>query len=579
MANLVLLQEGQAIPYPVGDGETVVGRHPDCTIQLKSNTVSRRHARFTKRDGQFYIEDLGSGNGTIVNGTQLQKEQPHPINHEDRIKFGPMLLRFECAEARPVAQAPAAPAPQVPQFSGGGDDFGSGDDFGATVNFSDEDEDEAEIMGTLVGGGAGGGFGGLDVQPEVKLKAVIDITRTLCGETNLDKMLPAILDTLFRVFPHADRGCVLLKDPDKGGEMVPRAFKHRREGEDSTVRLSRTIVKKVIGDKTGILSADAANDDQFDASESISNLAIRSMMCVPLLDKDTEPIGLINIDTMNPVTQFTSEDLDLLMTIAGQAALTYENARLMKTYLEKQKQDGEMNIAQGVQQALLPDTLPKPEGWKFYASYDSAQAVGGDYYDAFDLGDGKYVLSFGDISGKGVPGAIIMSRMSSCVQSTLQFTHDPLEAVNAINTHMCANAAEGRFVTYNFVLLDINTNEIQLVNAGHMSPMILKPDGSIDEFPEDSIGLPIGVMEDYPYEVEKRVINPGETVVLFTDGVDEAMNPDGELYTLERMRELISKSPREPEELGKILLADVRRHANGRAQNDDITIMTFGREG
>lgn len=577
MANIVLLQEGEAIPYPVGDGETIIGRHPECTVQLKSNTVSRRHARFTKRDGQFYIEDLGSGNGTVVNGTQLEKGKPHPINHEDRVKFGPMLLRFECEESRPVAKAPAAPAPLAPGIPAGGDDFGTGDEFDATVNFSDEGDDEAEIMGTLAS--TGGGFGGLEVQPEVKLKAVIDITRSLCGETDLDRMLPAILDTLFRVFPHADRGCVLLKDPDKGGNMVPRAFKHRREGEDSTVRLSRTIVRKVLEDKTGILSADAANDDQFDASESISNLAIRSMMCVPLLDKDNEPIGIINVDTMNPVTQFTNEDLDLLMTVAGQAALTYENARLMKVFLEKQKQDGEMSIAQGVQQALLPDTLPQPAGWKFYASYDSAQAVGGDYYDAFDLGDGKYVLSFGDISGKGVPGAIIMSRMSSCVQSTLQFTHEPLEAVNAINTHMCANAAEGRFVTYNYVLLDVKTNEIALVNAGHMSPMILKPDGTIDEFPEDSIGLPIGVMEDYPYEVEKRVINPGETVVLFTDGVDEAMNPEGELYTLERMRELISRSPRDPEELGKILLADVRRHANGRPQNDDITIMTFGREG
>ncbi|MDA1163676.1 MAG: SpoIIE family protein phosphatase [Planctomycetota bacterium] len=573
MATIVLLQEGEAIPYPVGDGESVIGRHPDCTIQLKLNTISRRHARFTKRDGQYYIEDLGSGNGTVVNGTQLEKEKPHPLNHQDRIKFGPMLLRFECEESRPAASAPSAPAPapapvRIPV---------GGDDFGVTVNFADEEDDEAEIMGTLAS--TGGGFGMLEVQPEVKLKAVIDITRSLCGETNLDAMLPAILDTLFRVFPHADRGCVLLKDPEKGGEMVPRAFKHRREGEDATVRLSRTILKKVLEEKTGILSADAANDDQFDASESISNLAIRSMMCVPLLDKETEPIGVINIDTMNPVTQFTSEDLDLLMTVAGQAALTYENARLMKSFLEKQKQDGEMNIAQGVQQALLPETLPQPPGWKFYASYDSAQAVGGDYYDAFDLGDGKFVLSFGDISGKGVPGAIIMSRMSSCVQSTLQFTHDPLEAVNAINKHMCANAAEGRFVTYNFVLLDINTNEISLVNAGHMSPMVLKPDGTIDEFPEDSIGLPIGVMEGYPYEVEKRIIDPGETMILFTDGVDEAMNPDGELYTLERMRELIRKGPRDPEELGKILLADVRRHANGRPQNDDITIMIFGRDG
>jgi serine phosphatase RsbU (regulator of sigma subunit) len=112
-----------------------------------------------------------------------------------------------------------------------------------------------------------------------------------------------------------------------------------------------------------------------------------------------------------------------------------------------------------------------------------------------------------------------------------------------------------------------------------MPPFILKPDGTVDEFPDETIGLPIGVMEDYPYEIEQRIINAGETVVLFTDGVDEAMDPEGELYTLERMRQLIAKSPRDPEELGKILLADVRRHANGRAQNDDITIMTFGREG
>lgn len=574
MATIVVLQEGEAVPYPVGDGDTVIGRHPDCTIQLKSNTVSRRHARITKRDDQYYIEDLGSGNGTVVNGQQLAKETPAPINHQDRIKFGPMLLRFECEEAKPKPQAAAPAAPVPTHIPAGGDDFG--EDLGATVNFADDDDDDAEIMGTLATGGATG-FGMLEVQPEVKLRAVIDITRSLCGETKLDAMLPAILDTLLRVFPQADRGCILLKDDDNE-DMVPRAYKHRREGEDATVRLSRTILKKVLTDKSGILSADAANDAQFDASESISSLAIRSMMCVPMLDKEGEPIGVINIDTTNPVSQFTQEDLDLLMTVAGQAALTYENAKLMQTYLEKQKQDGEMNIAKGVQQALLPDVLPQVDGWKFYASYDSAQAVGGDYYDAFDLGEGKLVLSFGDISGKGVPGAIIMSRMSSCVTSTLAFTHEPLEAVAAINNHMCANAAEGRFVTYNYILLDTNTNEMCLVNAGHMSPMILKPDSSVDEFPEDSIGLPIGVMDDFPYEVEKRIIEPGETVVLFTDGVDEAMNPEGELYTLERMREFVSKGSHDPEELGKALLADVRRHANGRAQNDDITIMVFGRD-
>ena len=204
--------------------------------------------------------------------------------------------------------------------------------------------------------------------------------------------------------------------------------------------------------------------------------------------------------------------------------------------------------------------------------------MGGDYYDIFELPDGKIGLSFGDVAGKGVPGAMIMSRMSSCVQHTMRFLHEVGPAVEAINDHMCDSAVEGRFVTYVLAILDPQTHHISLVNAGHMSPMILKPDGSIDEFPEDSIGVPIGVMEGFPFEVVERDLAPGEIVVLFTDGVDEAMNPEGELYTLDRMREFI-KANREKNaaELGQALLADVRRHANGRPQNDDITIMTFGR--
>ena len=143
---------------------------------------------------------------------------------------------------------------------------------------------------------------------------------------------------------------------------------------------------------------------------------------------------------------------------------------------------------------------------------------------------------------------------------------------------MCDSAVEGRFVTYVLVVLDTNKHRLSLVNAGHMSPMILKPDGTLDEFPEESIGVPIGVMEGFPFEVVERDLAPGEIVVLFTDGVDEAMNPEGELYTLDRMREFIKNNrDKNAAELGQALLADVRRHANGRPQNDDITIMTFGR--
>jgi phosphoserine phosphatase RsbU/P len=560
MAKLVLLHEGKAIPYSVVEVETVVGRHPDCTIQLQSNTVSRRHAKITKAGDEYSIEDLKSGNGTFVNGQQIAASTS--ISDQDRIKLGPLLLRFECEGAAPAA---IAPPPQAPDPV---------DDFGSTIEFTPEADDEATIMGAV---GTAGGFGMLEVEPQAKLKAIIDITRALTGETDLDNLLPKVLDTLFEIFPQADRGCILLKD-EKTGEIVPRTFKHRRENEDATVKLSRTILKKVLTDKEGILSADAANDEQFDASESISNLAIRSMMCVPLLDKNGEPIGVLNIDTQNPLTQFTNQDIEILMTVAGQAALTYDNARLMKTWMEKQKQDGEMRIAMDVQRALLPEKPPEIDGYSFFASYDAAQAVGGDYYDIFMLDDDLVCLSFGDVAGKGVPGALIMSRISSCVQNTMAFLNEVEPAIEKINNHMCANMVEGRFVTYMLIILDTKQHKMTMINAGHMSPMIRKADGSVEEFDDDLTGLPIGVLEDYPYDVIERDVNPGELFTLFTDGVDEAMNPEGELYTLERMREFVLGGPTDAESLGKELLADVRRHANGRPQNDDITIMTFSRD-
>jgi serine phosphatase RsbU (regulator of sigma subunit) len=142
---------------------------------------------------------------------------------------------------------------------------------------------------------------------------------------------------------------------------------------------------------------------------------------------------------------------------------------------------------------------------------------------------------------------------------------------------MCANAVEGRFVTYVLVIIDLKTHEMTLTIAGHMSPIIRRADGSLFEFADETVGLPIGVVDGYPFEVLSYQLAQGDLAVLFTDGVSEAMNPNGDLYTMERLREFIKKGSRKADQLGKALLTDVRRHANGRPQNDDITIMTFGR--
>lgn len=571
MAKIILLQEGQAIPFELGTAETVIGRHPECTFQINSNMVSRKHAKVTRSGEQFVVEDLGSGNGTFVNGKKI--EGPTVLAHDDRIKLGPILLRFETPEGatapKPIPQ-PAGPA------SGRAAPSGVNDQTAFNVDVSEGEDDTSTIMGTADRSSA---FGKLEVNPEAKLKGVLEISRALVGTADLNALLPKILDTLFVIFPHADRGCVLFNDPTVG-KMVPKAMKHRRAGDDETVKLSRTILKTVMEQKTGILSADAASDSRFQASESISNLTIRSMMCVPMLSLAGEPMGIINIDTQNAFNQFRAEDLDLLMAVAGQAAMSYEQANLLVTAMEKQKQDKEMNIAMGVQRSLLPTELPKPDGWEIFASYDTAQAVGGDYYDAFILEDGKRVcLAFGDVAGKGVPASLVMSRIATVVTNVLAFVTDVQEAIVRINHQMCTRAVEGRFVTFVLIVLDLETGKMTIANAGHMPVMIRKTDGSIEEFGEEAVGVPIGVIDDYPYDVLSRTIEKGETCVIYTDGVSEAMNHNSDLYGVERLRELMRASTGgHADELGRTILADVRKFADGRPQNDDITIMVFGRK-
>jgi serine phosphatase RsbU (regulator of sigma subunit) len=563
MASIVILKAGEASTHELTKDEIVIGRHPECDVQIDSNMVSRKHARIVRDAGKYFVEDLGSGNGTTVNGHRVMARMP--ISNDDRIKLGPILIRFtEQGDGSAGRSAESRIRPQVenaaPLFR---------------FDLADDSNDSATITGA-VEGGSGSRFGALDVQPEAKLRGILEISRTLAGTVDLNVLLPKILDTLFTVFPGADRGCILLKEPNSG-EMVPRAIKHRRPGEDESVKLSRTIVNKVLADKTGVLSADASADGRFQASESIANFTIRSMMCVPLLGLDGEPLGIINIDTQNPLKQFQKDDLDLLMAVAGQAALSYENARLVVSFLEKQKQDNEMMIAASVQRALLPEHLPQAPGYEFYASYDSAQAVGGDYYDCLLLPGDKVCLAFGDVAGKGVPASLVMSRLSSVVQNTMEFVQDVGQASERINNHMCSHAVEGRFVTFTLAIIDMKTHEMSLVIAGHMSPMIRRTDGTIEEFPDETVGLPLGVVEGMSFDVSRRVLQPGEVVVIYTDGVSEAMNSAGDLYGLDRLRKMIVDSPPRPAELGAAILADVRRHAAGHPQNDDITLMVFGR--
>ncbi|MEN8167179.1 MAG: SpoIIE family protein phosphatase, partial [Pseudomonadota bacterium] len=512
----------------------------ECRIQLAYQTVSGVHAKVTTRAEHFYLEDLGSSNGTYVNDQSIS--EPARLKHNDCLRFGKIVMRFKH---------------KLPLH----------------VELTNDEIDMTLITSSKMGKPR---FDAYETQPEAKLKAVLEIGSSLAGTVELETLLPKILDTLFIIFLSADHACILLKD-DKNGEMVPRAVKSRGQTSSETLSLSRTIVNKVLQEKTGILSADASTDAQFDSSQTIVDLSIRSMMCVPMLARDGEPLGIINIDSRRKGIPFSNEDLDLLMAVAAQAALSYENTRLFNSHVEKQKQDSELSIARHIQRSMLPTKHPLVKGYDFFVTYDSAQAVGGDYYDSFKLSETKLALTLGDVAGKGVPGAMIMTWLSSCVQTTLRFVNQADRAIAAINEQMCSKIVQGRYVTLVLMVIDITTHEITVVNAGHISPLIRKVDRSTVRFGDELVGPPLGVVEDYPYRADSRVLQPGEMVVILTDGVFEAMSREAKPYGVNRVIDFIGSDHANVRGLGEGLLRDVRDHARGRPQHDDITIMAIGR--
>ncbi|MBL8809262.1 MAG: FHA domain-containing protein, partial [Planctomycetaceae bacterium] len=242
MARIVLLKDGQSFPYELKKFPARMGRHPDCDVQVDSNMVSRFHAQIVQIENRIMLEDLNSGNGSFLNGKQLEKNQPYPLRNNDRIKLGPIKFRFE-------------------------DDEENGSSISAIPGVDVSDGSTSTIMGSA----SARGFGVFEVRPEEKLKGILKINQSLAGLVELSNIAPRILDTLFEIFPQADRGTMLMKEGN-AKRFIPCAQKRRQEGDDETVRLSKTILERVLTDRAGILSADAANDSRFSASESISSL-------------------------------------------------------------------------------------------------------------------------------------------------------------------------------------------------------------------------------------------------------------------------------------------------------------------
>jgi sigma-B regulation protein RsbU (phosphoserine phosphatase) len=552
--------EGKRIELDGQLGEYMLGRHPDCHVVVDVGAVSRYHAKITVDDKkQFYIEDNKSRNGTYLNGVNLQQRTLLQEGDQIRVCDVDFTFHFETVPRQ------VEPARTVELDSSSGSSLGA-------ILVDDMKDSGSTIMSKLDVSSATGRLQ-FTASPQVKLEALMEITKNLSRAISLDAVLPGVLDSLFRIFMQADRGFIVLRDAK--GTLVPFWTKVRRENASDQHRLSRTIVDQVMETKEAILSADAASDERFEMSQSIADFRIRSMMCAPLLDSEKNAMGVLQVDTLDQRKRFQQEDLEVLANVATQSGIAIDNARMHEEALQRRAIDRDLEVAHEVQQGFLPRRSPQIEGYSFYDYYEPANTVGGDFFDYIELRDGRVVVLVADVVGHGIAAALMMAKVSA--ESKFSLANEPVvnEAVTQLNDVICGLNLD-RFVTMIMVVIDPKTHEVTIVNAGHMAPIWKKSTGEVAEPGSDLKGLPIGINAGHKYEKRTIKLEPGDSLTLYTDGINECSDGDG-MYGIERLHELVKSGDSDPAQLGDKIVTDVRSFMDGEPQEDDMCIVCLAR--
>lgn len=543
------------------EGMITIGRHPDCEVVLDDNSVSRRHAAISYADGHYFVEDLNSRNGTLVNGSEIQGKTR--LFDSAEIRICDVVFRFlleDGSQERPLTTRVELPAAHL------------------RSSFFFTDELERHSSSTIMGQidlPAAGTLKDTTGDLKEKLQAISAITTALSSAWDREQILKRVLETLFELFGESDRGFVALVN--EAGEIAPHLMETRRPGDAERVRISRTIIRSVLQTKTAILSTDAANDDRFDLSQSIVDFRIRSLMCAPLLDSSGNPLGAIQLDTLRSTVAFDQDDLEVLATVAMQASLALQKLELFRRVEENRQLEQDLRLAQEVQLRFLPQTEPQVMGYDFFSWYRPASHVGGDYYDYFRLNEQTWVIVVADVVGHGIAAALLMAKIAADTRFACALNADPVAALEQINRSLNGLNMD-RFVTLLLLYLDTSKHEVTLANAGHLPPLLRSPKGGSRWLAQAARGLPLGISESARYSSETLTLQPGEVLLLFTDGVNEAMNPNGDQFTLERVAKEAELSPNpSPESIGKSVWQAAKAHQAGAPQNDDVCIVTFGR--
>ena len=523
-------------PFMIGRGAET-GNH----LQLSDRRISRNCAAIVIEANRFYVEDRGQRRGLFVNGEKVESRE---LQDGDAISFGI-------------------------------------DDSYEIVFRSNSGPNEASLPNLLTriehitsSEPTGGGL--------VKLKRLLEATSLLHSQLPLDVVLGHMLDHAISV-TDADRG--LLLESDAAGALKVKLA--RRSGglrlPPESLTPSQTAIKLALTQQSPVITEDLAQADMdLQAAQSIVAQRLRAVVVIPLYGmsrantqesmatiKRGDLLGVLYLDSRRPAA-FSKLDRQILDALAADAASILDNARLVESERERQRLEEQINIARVIQQGLLPRDFSEYPHLAVNGYNLPCLSVGGDYFDVFPISEGRTAFLIADVSGKGL-GAALLTTMLQGALSAMTLGTDPARVINHVNRFLCSHAEVGRYATMFFGILD-DDGHLEFINAGHPSPFLIRNGVAEEAFTEGS--FPVGLVPEAEYTAVCLKLEPGDTLVLFSDGVTEAMDPDDQLYGVPRLKQVLTGLAECPlEEIQKCVLESVENFARGAHQADDLTLL------
>jgi phosphoserine phosphatase RsbU/P len=507
--------------------------------------LSRAHLTFEQRDGAWYVKDCASRNGTVLNSTNLKES--HPIKPGDRIFAG--HLTIEVHESKSVESPMVRFVPQEEERTTREATIVTSLDKVLSKTSSSEGQSTKEAT----------------LNTSRVVQALIRAGQELAGHQPLEELFTVILRLALSAM-EAKRGVILTLEH---GELIVRA------SEGAGFSISTAVRDRVLREKCSLMIKDAQLDDALRQQKSIMIHRVRSMLAVPLQTGE-RVIGLIYVDNGAQFRPFMQEDLDLLTVMANVAAIRIEHARLAEVEQNEKLMELELAQASEIQRGLLPTEAPSYEGYDLAGHNLPCRTVGGDYYDFLPYRDGRLALAVGDVAGKGLAAALMMSSLQARVQMLRETNPEPGLAVSILNRSLAERCPEGKFITFFYALLNPETGVLRYSNAGHNYPLLVRASGAIEHL--SGSDLVMGLFPAVHYDIKETTIEPGDLLALYSDGVTEASTADGKEFGEDGLgRFLLEHRAQSCSDIMQALIEHVRNWCGKTLFADDFTIVLVRR--